>query len=709
MNKTKMIGIGVVLITLINLIPMVNAAQLVFEGFEDDTVGSTAPTNTAYTYSTLNSAGSAVSSNVSHSGVNSFKIISPSTNGISLFQTTTPGLCATGSSFTWFENLPSYPAANTVDVVFFRDSAGTPQFPPSVYINSAGYVHMQDGTDPDYNSSVALSLNTWYDFTVSYFCGVSGSQSPILNLTSASLGITHSYTAFNVISSSRELDFSVAGSSPGVTGGAGNTYYIDDFGASNGVFTNVTTGGFTTGFPPTSIVVDYNHNLSANVFVNDHSTSRGANRLYTEGFNLTGATSTTGCPSYISDLNNLAELVYLASDNVLLYPCATFSTNSVDDQFRDYTTGLGAAGGCTTSGAFGGFATTCTGLQHPGYNYIADGGDAAHICLVDTSNNVTKLLSATNDTIYATYTASQINDCFIDKINQQWIVSSANGLNVFSNTGAALYNVSNATNSGVSYNGNYYGIGSSPVKITKYQVVSGALSPVAQVNDISGVTRQYISPDGQYLFAWQFNSTAFVHLYQTSNMSLLLNITYPSNIIDAKMDVDNNALFAVAFNGNVYKALLSGTTCSTGGCGNATNGTLNPPPVNGTVPTIGNQTGGTSVANQATGSITISPGGSGGGYVSNAPSTFFGLDLAYLATQFGIGLTAIKWLVGIFVVALVVLGLGTKSPIITAVAILLGIGLAVVFGLFPVWLLLIMVLFLVWAVSRLFSGGGDME
>ncbi len=104
----------------------------------------------------------------------------------------------------------------------------------------------------------------------------------------------------------------------------------------------------------------------------------------------------------------------------------------------------------------------------------------------------------------------------------------------------------------------------------------------------------------------------------------------------------------------------------------------------------------------------------GGGFniPTDAPDNFFGMNIPYLSSQFSISEVAMRWLLGLYVVALVAgamagLASGMGSVILIAVGALIGVGVAIAFGLLPVWLLLLILFLMLIFIARMFFGDGE--
>lgn len=104
--------------------------------------------------------------------------------------------------------------------------------------------------------------------------------------------------------------------------------------------------------------------------------------------------------------------------------------------------------------------------------------------------------------------------------------------------------------------------------------------------------------------------------------------------------------------------------------------------------------------------------GTGTGVGGFEPDSIFGQTVAMLQEAWGFSAGSLNWLLGIMVVGLVAVSFArvNRTPLMVAIGGMLGVGLALFFGFFPLWLLVLMA-FLIIAVAgnRLFGGGRDDE
>lgn len=114
---------------------------------------------------------------------------------------------------------------------------------------------------------------------------------------------------------------------------------------------------------------------------------------------------------------------------------------------------------------------------------------------------------------------------------------------------------------------------------------------------------------------------------------------------------------------------------------------------------------------QSSSTITdIGGGGFGGGGNQGAcEANFLGINIPYIASAWDATETSIRWLLGILLLVLVVYGFAKigAGAVMLGVAVVIGVGGAVAFCLFPVWLLLVIILLIALAVGSAFFGDSD--
>lgn len=88
--------------------------------------------------------------------------------------------------------------------------------------------------------------------------------------------------------------------------------------------------------------------------------------------------------------------------------------------------------------------------------------------------------------------------------------------------------------------------------------------------------------------------------------------------------------------------------------------------------------------------------------------TILMLNIPFLANNFGISQSAMRWLVGLLILSIIVwIFAKTGSPIVIAVGVIVGVAINIAFCAFPIWLLLILVLLIALMVGDLFFNRND--
>lgn len=193
-----------------------------------------------------------------------------------------------------------------------------------------------------------------------------------------------------------------------------------------------------------------------------------------------------------------------------------------------------------------------------------------------------------------------------------------------------------------------------------------------------------ISNDGEFA---AYATSTITYIVEVDTGEIIAQANNPAGtLLDIGMDNSGGALW-IATSTNVAYYDISPETCGES-CDNAENSS-------GTSSTSGTTTGG--------------GGFGGGGNTGTCESNFMGINIGYVANAWNTTETPIRWLLGILLTVLVIYGFAKigSSAVLMGVAILIGVGGAVAFCLFPVWLLLVIILIVALAIGNLFFGEGE--
>jgi len=305
-------------------------------------------------------------------------------------------------------------------------------------------------------------------------------------------------------------------------------------------------------------------------------------------------------------------------------------------------------------------------------------------------------------------TYSAFRDLTVDKINNIRWVAHDSVLDAYAaNTGSTCCSITAKLLSLAlgyvpgkiaTYGNNIYVLGLSPNKIQKYSLSGTTLTAGASISlSCTTVGAIALSPDGNYLFVScndGGSTVASVDMYWAPTLRFLQNFqesALASNVKQIQTDVANNYLFGLTST-RVLKWNLFPYTNSTGGDSAST--ALNPAPATGTVPTTGSLTSGTTTS-------TTIPGIVGDVGTGNPIAQM----RDFISTSWGWGNAVTNWILGIIFTGIIVIKFSQYgSPLVTAVGVVLGIGLCLLLGFFPLYIMLLVgFLVIAWTANTLFE------
>ena len=189
-----------------------------------------------------------------------------------------------------------------------------------------------------------------------------------------------------------------------------------------------------------------------------------------------------------------------------------------------------------------------------------------------------------------------------------------------------------------------------------------------------------LSKDNDYFVTWHGSSA---RIGNSDSLALIKTVSPGVTIEGCDMDMLNNFLWC-AGGSKLFRYNVSGDVPTTWGV--AKNG-LRTDPTNETVlsaigTTFTQHTASGSTSGAGSASSPTNPG-QAGGFVEEDVDTFFGAPLAPIATGFGVSLTAVKWLVGIFLIGLLAMQFSQRGQIMGMLGAALGVFWAVYMGYIP--------------------------
>jgi hypothetical protein len=114
------------------------------------------------------------------------------------------------------------------------------------------------------------------------------------------------------------------------------------------------------------------------------------------------------------------------------------------------------------------------------------------------------------------------------------------------------------------------------------------------------------------------------------------------------------------------------------------------------------------------GSSTSLTGAAGGGFVNGGADNFFGINIEYISTQWGMPQDGFRWLLGLYTTALIIGAVvanrqGLVAALLAAIGGAIAVGVCVAFGLFPLWFLLLLVFLIIVMAGKLFFSENSSE
>lgn len=202
----------------------------------------------------------------------------------------------------------------------------------------------------------------------------------------------------------------------------------------------------------------------------------------------------------------------------------------------------------------------------------------------------------------------------------------------------------------------------------------------------SNVLAVALSGDGNFA---AYSVSDKTYLVYANNGTAISNFTNPAGtVFKTKLDYTGQRLY-----------VATGTVIAFFDLSEETGGPLPPVP------------SGSSSGSGSASSTSTNGGGGFGGAGNECSENIFGIfPVTYFSDAFGISETAMRWLFGLFIVTLIVGAIVLRiggGVIITSVATLLAIGVAVALCAIPVWFLLVIIFLIVLLVGQLLFGGGQ--
>lgn len=241
------------------------------------------------------------------------------------------------------------------------------------------------------------------------------------------------------------------------------------------------------------------------------------------------------------------------------------------------------------------------------------------------------------------------------------------------------------------------------INVTQANGATGSVQKWAkEVNDIS-LRSVTISGDSQFA-AWTDNTGIIVAHAQ--NGTVIDTFPTPSGTFKGMEFDRTGGNLAIFTSSQIVVYHLSVITCEEA-CSPDVDDTDSP--IGGC--TIGCSSSSTSTSGAGSGSGL--PTG-GNGFINEGTDSFFGINISYIAGQWGMNESGFRWLLGLYTTILIVgAAVGRREGLIAAmmgaIAGAIAVGICVAFGLFPVWFLLLMILLIVIMAGKLFFGNTDSD